>query len=467
MKNKNLLIYFFGIGIIVLLSSSCKKMLGIPANVPGQLITSEVFSDSITAVSGVTGIYLSASSGNSPLTQFMSLYLSLSGDDLNASDPNNAFVKNALSAGNDAQPGQSDPMWNGFYNNSMIYQCNAAIEGITASPSLSGTLKDQLIGECEVVRALSFFCLVNLYGPVPVPLTSDYAVTAKLPRAPVDTVYAQVIRDLVDASNRLGEAYPSAGHARPNKYTAMALLGRVYLFRKEWSNAQAAADAVINSGTYSLETLDNTFIAGNQESIWQILSTGPYAYATTEGFAFLPYGSDFAPQYYLSDNLLDAFEPGDVRRSDWVSSVTVNGTDFFYPYKYRNRPTEQVDGRVEAAVLFRLAEQYLIRAEAKIQLGDLDGGISDINMIRARAGLPNTTFSTKEDLLVAIMHERQTEFFCEWGHRWLDLKRTGTLDAVMSQEKGDSWPSDGHAALYPVPYSQVRLNPGWQQNPGY
>ena len=62
------------------------------------------------------------------------------------------------------------------------------------------------------------------------------------------------------------------------------------------------------------------------------------------------------------------------------------------------------------------------------------------------------------------MHERQTELFCEWGNRWLDLKRTGTAGTVLSAEKS-GWQS--RDTLYPVPDAQLQLNPKLTQNPGY
>jgi hypothetical protein len=468
MKKIISLTHVMGMGMTILFGSACNKLVEIPQNTPGQLTTSQVFSDSAATVSAVAGIYLSLFGTQGPLTSFMSVYPSLSADDL-VSYGTDPFSSNALIAGNTAQgPGGSTGMiWKGFYNSNLIYQANADIEGITGSTSLSPALKDQLIGECEVVRALSYFYLVNLYGPVPLALGTDYKVNSTLPRAPVDTVYEQITRDLVDAGNRLVAGYPSAGRARPNKFTAMALLSRVYLYRRQWDKAQATADVIIGSGNYHLKALDSVFLIGSQEAIWQAVSLGYYNYAAFEGIVFVPYSPDIIPPYYLTANLVKTFEPGDQRASHWTAASNVGGVNYYYPYKYKNSYAGQVNGTVEGEVLFRLAEQYLIRAEAKIQLGDLSGGAQDINMIRTRAGLPNTGATSGADLLQAIAHERQAEFFCEWGHRWLDLKRTGAADSVMTREKGGLWPADGHAALYPVPNDQFILNPGWKQNSGY
>ncbi|HEY4197438.1 MAG TPA: RagB/SusD family nutrient uptake outer membrane protein, partial [Mucilaginibacter sp.] len=118
---------------------------------------------------------------------------------------------------------------------------------------------------------------------------------------------------------------------------------------------------------------------------------------------------------------------------------------------------------------FRLAEQYLIRAEARSQEGNVSGAQSDLNVIRNRAGLANTTASTQTTLLTAILHERQVEMFTEWGHRWLDLKRTGTVDAVMSlvlpAKGGGGW--NPNMALMPLPLGDLQADQNLTQNPGY
>jgi hypothetical protein len=117
--------------------------------------------------------------------------------------------------------------------------------------------------------------------------------------------------------------------------------------------------------------------------------------------------------------------------------------------------------------VFRLAEQFLIRAEARAHLDKITGANSakaDLNMIRDRAGLPPTVASTKEEMLAAILQERRMELFVEWGHRWFDLKRTGKASEVLSVLKPRWDPTD---VLYPIPYNELQLNPNMMQNAGY
>jgi hypothetical protein len=115
-------------------------------------------------------------------------------------------------------------------------------------------------------------------------------------------------------------------------------------------------------------------------------------------------------------------------------------------------------------VILRLAEQYLIRAEAEANLDNLIGAITDLNMIRNRAGLPNTTASDKTTILLAIENERQAELFCEGGNRWFDLKRTNRANKILSSEKAN-WKQS--AALYPIPQTEINADPNLTQNIGY
>jgi hypothetical protein len=107
----------------------------------------------------------------------------------------------------------------------------------------------------------------------------------------------------------------------------------------------------------------------------------------------------------------------------------------------------------------------LIRAEARTHLEDINGARQDIDIIRNRAGLGNTDAATVNGLLEAVLHERQVELFLELGHRFFDLKRMGSADAVLSPIKL-GW--DATDVLLPIPESEILLNPNLlPQNPGY
>lgn len=443
-----------------MLTVSCKKLIEIPASPKNQIAASDVFADSADALSAVVGIYnnISTANGINFLSGNIPQYTGLSADELNIANTNTVYVQiknNVVLVDNSIV----ESFWNNAY--SQLYQVNACLEGVTASTTLSASLKMQLTGEIKVVRALYYFNLINLYGPVPLVTSTDYKVTAQLPRASIDSIYALIIGDLSDARTLLNANYPSSGRARPNLYTASALLAKAYLYRGQWLNAENMAAEVINSGQYQLEQdLNNVFLDGSTEAIWQLPAVSTYS-QTSIANTFKPYSSTRIPNYYLTTFLMAAFESGDQRTQKWIGTNMVSGVPYYYPYKYKNTG---LTGTVEDYMMLRLGDQYLIHAEASAQQNNLTDAVNDLNIIRLRAGLSASTAVSQTEVLSAIAHERQTELFCEWGDRWFDLKRTGTIDAVLGAEK-TGWSS--YAALYPVPLAQLLLNPFLTQNPGY
>jgi len=376
-----------------------------------------------------------------------------------------------------AQVGINPPgIWADLYN--VIYQTNSAISGISSSSAISTDTKQQLLGECEVMRAFCYFYLVNLYGDVPLILAPDYQTSEKFSRTASTEVYRQIIIDLVNAKSSLSQNYLTPGGAvtservRPNVAVATALLARVYLYIGSYDSAEIEATAVINNTQFSLvQDLDSAYLASNSEAIWQLESIDNGLNAP-DGAAFLLNqvgGPSTSFPYILSDSLEYEFEPGDLRAVHWTDSMTVGAAVYYFPYKYKQYYTGQPP--TEYPTLLRLAEQYLIRAEARAQEGKLTGTNSaqaDLNVVRNRAGLPNTMASTAADLEAAILRERRFELFTEYGHRWLDLKRTQNVDAVMSVAaalKGGNWTNTD--SLYPIPTIDIQADGNLVQNPGY
>ena len=121
---------------------------------------------------------------------------------------------------------------------------------------------------------------------------------------------------------------------------------------------------------------------------------------------------------------------------------------------------------MEFSKIFRLGgEQYLIRAEARAMLGNISGAQADINIVRNRAGLADTSANTAEELKAAILQERRVELFTELGNRWFDLARTGTAADVLSSIKSGWRATD---LLLPIPEAELLANPNlYLQNPGY
>ncbi|MEO0045132.1 MAG: hypothetical protein RL705_323 [Bacteroidota bacterium] len=367
------------------------------------------------------------------------------------------FYNNALTAPN----GFVQELWITTYN--QIYAANAVIKGVTNSTALTTAQKNQLIGEALFVRALLHSYLAGVYGGCPYITTTDYQQNSNVNRLSVTAVYEKCIVDLEEASTLLPESYISYERIRPNKFAAMALLARMYLYNGQWAEASNAASAVLNqSGVYVWEAnLDNVFLKDCSSTIWQFSAGGGYANAQ-EGALFI-FTAGPPPSVALSPNLYNSFDVGDQRRTHWVNTITDGTTTWYHAYKYKQDNGSSTSS--EYSVMLRLAEQYLIRAEARARQGELIGAKEDLNFIRNNAGLGNTTAVTATEIVDAVINERRYEFFTETGLRFFDLQRTGKLDAILSSVK-PGWNSTDQ--YWPVPQSELLINPNLApQNAGY
>jgi hypothetical protein len=409
----------------------------------------------------------------------MSLFAGLSADELSLFGSSNtidlAYYTNLLTSSN---TGSAD-FWDNIYPT--IFTTNSALQGLANSTGLSPAIKQQLSGEAYFMRAFLYFYLVNLYGDVPLTTATNYTINETLSRTPKAQVWAQIIADLSEAQTLLSAnylqadaltAYPiaSAQRVRPTKWAADAMLARAYLYTGNYSAAESMADSVINNvAFYSLDSLNNVFLANSTEAIWQLQPVNADQNTQDAILFVLPASGPDGMSYpvYLDTTFVDAFEPGDQRRVNWVDSVMASGTTYYYPFKYK---VDSIGAPVsEYEMVLRLAEQYLIRAEARAQQGNIMGAQNDLNTLRTRAWLGDTPANDNNSLLTAIIHERQVELFTEWGHRWLDLKRTGNVSNVMSvvtPEKGNAAWSD-YMQWYPIPLNDIQHDPNLAQNTGY
>lgn len=455
---------------IVFSFSNCKRFVEVPSPVT-QLVTTSVFSDAGSATAALLSIYTSMYTNMEPFN--MSLASGLLSDELtnySNSTTNLEFYTNSMAAVSNLG------CWVTAYN--YIYRSNSIIENLQNSQVIVPVIRNQLIGESKFIRAFWHFYLTNSYGDVPLVTTSNYASNSNIARTPRQEIYNQIISDLSDAQNLLNPNYVDADDTsltaeriRPNKWAAAALLARVYLYTGKYDSAEMEATMVIgNSGLYSLDSnLNNVFLANSTEAIWQIAvpSPNPFGSNTAEGVNYILVADPTLAT--ISPQLLSSFEPGDARMVNWISTfadTTISPEKIYYfPYKYKIQYSTTV---TEYEMVLRLAEIFLIRAEARAMQNNTLGAATDLNVIRKRANLSNTNAITPSGLLAAILHERQVELFTEWGHRWFDLIRTGNVNAVMSvvtPKKEGSWSPNWQ--LYPIPQVDRKSDPNLTQNNGY
>jgi hypothetical protein len=351
-------------------------------------------------------------------------------------------------------------LWSELYK--YIYISNLLMENLNGSDVVSLEVSRQLNGEALFVRAFCYFYLTNMFGDVPLLKSSDYRYNASAPRSSQVDVYDLIVSDLRISIDLLSEEYVSQEKVRPNKLVAKALLARVFLFLRNWEQAELLSSEVINSGLYHLEDdLDSVFLANSTEAIWQLKPIG-VSFNTYEGNVFIL--SDLPDQVSLRPEVVDLFDVEDERVQKWIGSYSNNDVEYFYPYKYKIKEGTEL---TEYSMVFRLAEQYLIRAEARAMSGKLlgiGGAVEDIDFLRARSGLPALEVSSEQDILSSIEEERVKELFAEWGHRWFDIKRTGLVNEILPLIKGE-WRST--AILYPIPLRELQNNRNLDPTPGY
>ena len=428
-----------------------------PKNV---LVAETIFDDPATVASAMADLYFNMRetgmvSGNVGLTTRMALY----SDELDYYGSNPQLLELYQ---NRVLPPNTEILgwWSEAYT--VIYGANAILGGLEDA-SFNVEEQQKFRGQALFVRAFMHSFLVSVFGDVPYITTTDYRVNNQVSRLSEDQVYENIIADLVDAIDLMEDmAIANGERTFIDHDVAKALLARMYLLTEQWELAVGEASDLI--ATFGLEEdLDKVFLKESGETIWQ-LRHGRLPGNTQEANQLIipsvP-GQTFA----MTEGLLSAFEPGDQRRTAWVDSIsdTENTVTLFYPYKYKAR--FNVTESLEHSIQFRLAEQYLIRAEALLALGNVTGARSDVNRIRSRAGLPNSTAITAGELFSAILAERRVELFTEQGHRWFDLKRSGRATEQLGSTKPNWEETD---VLLPVPESELEINPNLlPQNQGY
>jgi hypothetical protein len=471
----------FFIAIYILLGlNSCKKFVE-PVSPLDKITSTEVYSNNTTATAVLSKQYVNL---KAVFDGAISLHTGLSGDELtlrnNDQDLNRFYLNSLRSEDNNGR------YWGQLYR--INYAANDAIEAIPNSTGITEAVKSQLLGEAKFIRAFCHFYLYCFYGNIPIIKSTDYRENKIATRNSKLEIFNQIIADLKDSQALLSLNYlssdimtPSSERVRPNKNVASALLSKVYLYNEDYINAEKESTRLIEDPNYSLVNLDQVFLKNSQETIWQLQSTAPIVTNTNECPLYI-FDNEHFPAIEISDALKDSFQAGDQRFNNWISSYqdlnSAPAITHYFSYKYKI--AKQGAPVTEYFMIFRLAEQYLIRAESRIKNNNIPQGINDLNLIRNRAtdymvssGLQLKSLSmslSQSDALKALEYERKIELFCEMGNRWFDMRRTGRINQIMpgiAVVKGSQW--NNNWAIYPIPLTDIQNAPGLSkdQNPGY
>jgi len=370
------------------LLSSCESFLAIDPPI-NNLTVSTAFLTDRDIEAHIAGLHSYNLLSSSYYDINRHIYLALSADVLRYYQANTFFdqlVANAI------LPRSSSLGYFWYDPYKSIYQNNMMIEKLgNASLDISEDLRNEGLGISHFFRALSYMNQVTVFGDVPLITETDVIKTAKLPRTPKSEVYELVIEDLKKAKGLLRSAKRDRGHGWASQAAATALLARAYLYTGQWEAAAQEATEVIggNAGkSFALEDVEKAFLRSSRETIFSISTDGGrltnYTYAGARYVA-----SSTQVWYYFTDEFLAAFEPGDLRKLHWTKEFTAEEPHKWYPYKHKLRAVPKDASLAEDQVLMRLAEMYLVRAEASAQAGNLPQALADLNAIRQRAGLPS------------------------------------------------------------------------------
>ncbi|SIQ51749.1 SusD family protein [Chryseobacterium sp. RU37D] len=361
-----------------------------------------------------------------------------------------------------------------------VNRCNQVITNVP-NINMDTTLKNRLVAEAKMLRAYFYFNLVRIYGGVPI--FDGVQQNYNIPRSSVEEVYNFIISDLTAAAAVLPQTYDAANLGRVTKGGALGLLSKVYLYKKDWQKAYDTSNQVIAMG-YSLDPDFNHLFrpAGEfgSESVIEVncqcsSQFGGSQYAEVQGVR-----NQFGWGFFTPTTALEAaFETGDIRKEltilregettpegDLIHKGDPQAGDMwnqkvYVPTSLNNNACGY--GSIQNIRILRFAEILLINAEAANELGNTAAAVTNLNKVRTRAQLPNTTASTQGALRNAIWRERRVELALE-GDRFVDLVRTGQAATVLAPYGF----TPGKNEVFPIPLNSINQSNGiLTQNPGY
>jgi len=441
--------------------SSCKKEL--EAQKPqASLDAGQAFTNVASVRAGLFGVYNSLQSGNYYGLQY-NAFAELGGGNLShvGTFPTYAQVANNQILTDNVN---ITDMYNTIYTG-----INNANTIIAAIPSITDAAldKDATLAELRTLRALMYFDLIRYFGGstngygqangvgVSIKITPTLTESDATPiaRSTEAQVYTQILADLDFAI--AAPTFANKITNRAGKDVANAIKARLQLYRAQWAEAETLATTVIGSTRYSLlstANYANIWLTKNSaESIFEL----DYNSADQNSIAFYYYTTATGGRNEISSSaaLNAAHEANDVRKEiNFTTTAPVSKT----------RKFTRIATGDDNVILFRLAELYLIRAEARVRQGSaqkIADGLADLNVVRVRAGLLPLVSVSQADILTAILAERRVELAHE-GHRWFDLRRYNLISTLGITQT--------YRALYPIPQREVLTSGNIiTQNTGY
>jgi len=344
----------------------------------------------------------------------------------------------------------------------------------------------EIEGQALFLRALNYFNLVRMYGPLPLITDSDLDLDAVADntRDPVEEVYAQIQQDLIRAEDMLPLQWPESQAGRATRGAAKTLYAKVLLTLGRWSEAASKAKEVIDLGEYILvPDYADLWLVVNQngpEHIFSIQSSTAAGVPGRLSKQLLAISAGGNGNVLPEVELFDFYGDNDYRKEVSFHTEFVDAQGNVVPYQDWSVPQPHIGkykdpgegGNLAGSntntnwVVFRYAEVLLIYAEALNEAqGPLAEAYEAINELRFRANLSDLDPGLDQEAFrEAVRTERRLELSFE-GKRWFDLVRWGTLVETLIESRPNV--REFHQ-LFPIPQSEIDVSGGaLEQNPGY
>lgn len=388
--------------------------------------------------------------------------------------------------------------WSNSYNK--IQRCNKVLEEI-GKIQITENLARQYEGEAKFLRALLYFDLVRLWGAVPLVTTSlSIQDGYKVVRNTEEEIYKQIDQDLTDAAMLLPASYDNANKGRATKWAAKGFLGKSLVFqsgyplkKNRWAEAAAVLKEVIDSGQFEFfAKYEDVFKYENEsgkQSVFSLLfkagvqgEGNPFPTRNAPNFVsrnLVPFGGN-PYQLFVSQDLVNSFEAGDLRREvaiwrEWLNNAGETIKSMPFSKKYLNGPVVAASDWDIDWIALRYDDVLMLYAESLNEVGYVANGeaFTLLNKFRQRAGLALKTAAdvpNQAQFRLWIENERRWEF-CFENQRWFDLVRTDrALDVMQKFLDGYGLAANMQSRdryYYPVPQQVIDVNPNITQNKGY
>lgn len=354
-------------------------------------------------------------------------------------------------------------LWGSIYRT--VYVANFIIENLPTLEGVNPSLAQQVLATAHFLRGFAYFTGAHTYGGIPLVINTDLEANRVIPRATKEEILALVLEDYQFAEGKLPVENINPGFASDGALNAA--FARYYLYEENWQQAAEYATRVIDSEEYVLEQQYERIV--NQDFTSEAILEVGYTINDDPGTSTLGLNNIFIGRREVIPSnqavfSLNSTASGDREATLRFNSANLRGNDNGWTViKYGTADEDNNN-----IVIFRLGEMYLIRAEARAQMGMVNGENSaqeDINVLRDRANAPSVNIVNRSQALEVIENERLYELAYE-GHRWYDLVRTGRVDEVMPVFNSN-WRSAFER--WPIPLGEIQNNPALQgdQNPGY